>query len=751
MDSLPDRETLLAWIRENPGQSGKREIARAFGIKGPDRIELKRMLRDLQETGEVERHRRQVRERGALPNVCVLIVTGPDDDGDLFARPLKSNPDAPQPRILLKPRKKDPAFAAGDRLLARMQRVAGDDVDYEATPIKRIAADGQRMIGIYRAGNGGGRLEPVERKAAKEWVIPRGEDGGARDGDLAEAEEIEGRRFGLPHGRIIAHYGNLDEPGAVSRVALLKHQIPHEFPADVETEARSATGIDALGDREDLRDLPLVTIDPPDARDHDDAVCALKDEDPANPDGFVVWVAIADVAHYVRAGSALDREARERGNSTYFPDLVVPMLPETLSADLCSLRQDVERPCLAVRMVLNAEGDKLEHRFTRGLMRSRQDLTYAMVQAVADGDDVADLASGLKDHIRTLFDAYRAADRARTRRQPLDLDLPERQIVLGEDGTVASINFRDRLDAHRLIEEFMILANVCAAETLETKRTPLLYRVHEEPNPDKLDALREVAEAMGLSLAKGQVLQPRQLNGLLESAKGRTDADVIAMSVLRAQTQAYYANQNFGHFGLNLKRYAHFTSPIRRYADLVVHRALISALKLGGDGLSGPETDRLPETAEHISRTERRSMEAERETVDRYVSAFLADRTGAEFSGRVSGISRAGVFVRLDETGADGLIPISTLGNDYFRYDRDSHLLRGERSGLEFRAGMTIRVRLIEATPISGGLIFELLQVDGHQGSGRRSGGARMKGSPRKVARARLKKARAAKKAKRTR
>ncbi|MEM9061065.1 MAG: ribonuclease R [Pseudomonadota bacterium] len=750
MGNLPDREALLAWIRDNPGASGSREVARAFGIKDKDQADLKRLLKDLRGAGETGR-RRRVPERVRLPKVSVLVVVGPDADGDLFARPLKWDSDHPAPRILLRPRKKDPAFAAGDRILARLNDASDPDVDYDATPVKRLDAEGRRMVGVYRAGKTAGRLEPVERKSAKEWVIPKGQEGGARDGDLAEAEELEGRPFGLPHGRIIACHGSLDGPGTISRIALLRHDIPDTFSEEAIAEADAATELDTIGKREDLTELPLITIDPPDARDHDDAVCALADTDPSNPGGFIVWVAIADVAHYVRPDSALDKSARDRGNSTYFPDLVVPMLPERLSADLCSLGQDVNRPCIALRMVLSADGDKREHRFTRATMRSRGDLTYATAQAIEDGRAPDDTWRDLHESIGVLFGAYRAVQRARERRQPLDLDLPERQIELGEDGKVASVNFRERLDAHRLIEEFMILANVCAAETLEAKHSALLYRVHEEPNPDKLEALRETAEAMGLSLPKGQVLRTRQLNALLHAVRGRTEADVLAMSVLRAQTQAYYADQNFGHFGLNLKRYAHFTSPIRRYADLIVHRALISALKLGSDGLTPDETDRLAATAEHISRTERRSMEAERETVDRYLSAYLADRAGGEFRGMISGVSRAGVFVRLEETGADGLVPISTLGNDYFRYDGEAQILVGQRSGAEFRAGLSATVRLIDAAPVSGGLIFELLEVDGHEQSHRARGPGRAKGSRRKLNRARLKKARSAKKAKRNR
>ena len=750
-DRLPAKQELLDWIRDNPKSVGKREIARAFGLKGAERVALREMLREMTEAGEIRRRQRKVENADLLPKVAILVVTGPDRDGDLLARPEKwEGPDDERPVLLLRPRKSDPAFGRGDRVLARTFKVADETVDYAATPIRRIGNDGNRIIGIFRRNpDGGGRIEPVGKRANREWLVPKSADLKAQDGELVEAEKTLRKRLGLPQGQIVARHGDPMAPRKLSTIALLRHDIPHVFPDAVLEEADQARPVTALGMREDLRDLPLVTIDPPDARDHDDAVCALPDDDPQNPGGFVVWVAIADVAHYVTPGSALDVEARKRGNSTYFPDLVNPMLPEALSADLCSLKAGVDRPCIAVRMVLNADGEKIEHRFTRGLMHSKGDLHYAQVQAVQDGE-VQNLPPESVAQIGQLYAAFDCALRARQKRQPLYLDLPERQIVLDDAGQVASIAFRDRLDAHRLIEEFMILANVCAAETLEQAKQPLLYRVHEEPNPEKLDSLRETVETMGLTLAKGQVLQTRHLNRLLEQAAGQTGAEVVSMAVLRAQTQAYYAPQNFGHFGLNLKRYAHFTSPIRRYADLLVHRALVSALKAGDDGLGPEDRDRLTETAEHISTTERVSMEAERDTVDRYVAAYLAERSGAEFKGKISGVSRAGLFVRLHETGADGLIPISTIGRDYLKHDPEAQTLTGERSGLVYRAGMQATVRLVEATPITGGLIFELLEVDGQTvEQSQRRGPPPARGARRKLAKAKIKKMKADRKRKR--
>jgi ribonuclease R len=713
MTRLPDQDALLAYLREHPDQTAKRDIARAFGLKGRERIELKRMLADLAEAGLIERKKRRHRPAGMLPPVLVLRITHVDAEGDLWAEPAEpSETGGEAPRILVHARRDAPALGEGDRLLARLLP-ATPELPLQASVIRRIGMGPRRVLGIYHAGEPSGRIVPIDRKADRDWIVPRSEAAGAREGELVEAEQI-GRApaMGLPKARVIARLGDPHAPRSVSLIAIHEHGIPDAFPDEVLAEAEAAGPVSPAG-REDLRAIPFVTIDPADARDHDDAVHAAPDDDPANPGGHVLWVAIADVAAFVRPGSALDREARRRGNSTYFPDRVVPMLPEALSGDLCSLHEGAERACIAVRITLDAHGRKRAHRFVRGIMRSAASLTYAEVQAAIDGRPDERTAPLLDPVLRPLWAAWKAASRARAERAPLDLDLPERRIILSEEGKVVSVAFRERLDAHRVIEEFMILANVAAAETLETKRLPLLYRVHEEPDPEKLEALRETAEAVGLTLARGQNLRPRHLNRLLDGVAGTEHAEMINMSVLRAMTQAYYAPENFGHFGLNLPRYGHFTSPIRRYADLVVHRALIRAHGWGEDGLTPEEEARLAETGEHISMTERRSMMAERDTTDRYLAAYLADRIGSEFEGVVTGIARFGLFVKLDETGADGLVPISSLGREYFRYDAEARTLTGERSRRRIAIGQRATVRLAEAAPVTGGLIFELLDLEG--------------------------------------
>ena len=750
MTRIPSKSEILEWISNNPTKTAKRDIAKAFGIKGAARIDLKRVLRELQDEGKLTKRRSAYRDAEELPPVAVLEITGPDADGDIFAKPLEWTGEGAEPRILMMLRESDPALGAGDRILGRLTVDKTEDHSHTARMIRRIGANPLRIVGVFRSGSEGGRILPIDKGADKQWTVAAGATGGARDGELVEAEQAGPKgRMGLPKARITARLGDPTAPRAVSLIAIHQHGIPDHFPDDVIEEADSATPA-ALGARRDLRDMPLITIDPWDARDHDDACLVEADSDPGNEGGYIIWVAIADVAHYVRPNSALDHEARKRGNSTYFPDRVVPMLPDRLSGDLCSLHEGVDRACVAVAMRIDAAGNKIDHQFHRGLMRSVASLNYEEVQAAVDGQPNDKVAPLMDDVIAPLYGAFAALMKARAQRQPLDLDLPERQIVIDDDGKVTSVRFKERLDAHRLIEEFMVLANVAAAETLIAKKSPLLFRVHEEPDPDKLDALREVAEASGLTLAKGQVLKTAHLNRLLRGAEGTENDELINMATLRSMTQAYYSPDNFGHFGLSLRSYAHFTSPIRRYADLVVHRALVSAHGWGEDGLSPWDIEHLGETAKQISDTERRSMTAERDTTDRYLAAFLSDRVGAELTGKISGIAKFGVFVKLDETGADAMIPIRTLGREYFHYDADSQTLMGSDTGTLVGLGQKATVKLAEVSPTTGGLIVELITLDDRV-MPRGPSGKRGKPPRRKQGAARKKAAKTARKVKRTR
>ncbi|MEA2935556.1 MAG: ribonuclease, partial [Variibacter sp.] len=708
---------LLAFIRAQPGNVGTRELARAFNLKNSDRAALKQMLRELADEGQVERRRKKLHRPGALADVVIADVTGRDADGELIAVPTEWDDEehgaAPKVRLSISRRARPGDVpGVGDRVLIRTEATEEPgEIRYSARVVKVLDRARQRVLGVFRGlPNGGGRLVPVDKKQlGRELAVPPGSTKDAEDGDLVAVDVAQYARGGMPLARVTERLGSMNSERAVSLIAINAHGLPHVFPKEAEAEAASARPA-TVAHREDWRQLPLITIDPADARDHDDAVHAEADPDPKNPGGHVLTVAIADVAHYVRPASALDREALARGNSVYFPDRVVPMLPERISNDLCSLRPKEDRPALAVRMIIGADGRKRAHSFHRVLMRSQAKLHYAQAQAAIDGstDDLTEALVG--PILQPLYAAYRALKAARDAREPLDLDVPERKIILTAAHTVDRVIVPERLDSHRLIEEFMILANVAAAETLEAARVPFIYRVHDEPSPEKVDALREFLATLGIRLPKGAVLKPAQFNAILARVKGGDHDKLVNDVVLRSQAQAEYASDNYGHFGLSLRRYAHFTSPIRRYADLVVHRALIRALKLGEDGLPEDEDGRtLGETAARISAAERRAMKAERETIDRLIAHFLADRMGATFEGHVSGVVRAGLFVKLDETGADGFVPAATLGNDYFRYEEREHALVGQASGETHRLGDRVKVKLVEAAPIAGALRFELL------------------------------------------
>lgn len=712
---FPSKSEVLAFIGESPGKVGTREIARAFNLKNERRIELKRMLRELADEGRIESRRKKLHHPGILPHVTLADIVGRDADGELIATPTEWDEDSgPLPNIrIVTPRKARPHEIAGlgDRALLRVEATGEKEVAYSGRIIKIIGKAKTRALGIFRAlPGGGGRLVPVDKKQlGRELSIPREAARDAKDGDLISVTVEPQRRLGLPTARVEERLGSLKSERAVSLIAIHAHDIPHVFPVATLAEADAAKPATASG-REDWRRLALVTIDPVDAKDHDDAVHAAPDPDPANPGGHIVTVAIADVAHYVTPGSALDREAQKRGNSVYFPDRVVPMLPERISNDLCSLRPNEDRAALAVRMVVGRDGRKRSHTFHRVLMKSAAKLNYVQVQAAIGGRTDEDTDPLLDAALRPLYDAYDALKRARDARGPLDLDLPERKILLKHDGTVDRVISPERLESHRLIEEFMILANVAAAETLEKARVPLIYRVHDEPSLEKVEALRQFLETLHISLPKGGALRAEQFNRILQRVKGEDIETLINEVVLRSQAQAEYAAENFGHFGLNLRRYAHFTSPIRRYADLVVHRGLIRANGFGGDGL--PDTQdhaALAEIGAQISAAERRAMKAERETVDRLIAHHLADRIGASFDGRISGVTRAGLFIKLDHTGADGFVPARTIGDEYFRFEEKLHAMVGNRSGASYRLGDRVTVKLVEAAPVAGALRFELL------------------------------------------
>jgi len=703
---LPGRDEILAWIRDNPDRASRRDIAKAFGLKAAHRAELTALLKSLAEEGLAGKTGKAFRARGALPAVTVIDVFGRDRDGGLLARPSEWDEAlGPAPVIHLKlPRfQRGPAPGVGSRLLAKIFRAdEGDGPAYSARVLKLFDRRSEKAaLGVLRrADDGSFRAEPVDRRQP-EYALEAGQLAGASVGDLVEVEPVGRPGYGLPRARVARIVGPAITEKAVSMIAIHAHGIPHDFPPEVVAEAMAAPALPP-GDREDWRSLPFVTIDPADAKDHDDAVHA--EPDPATPGGHIVRVAIADVAAYVRPDSALDREALKRGNSVYFPDRVVPMLPERISNDLCSLRENEDRPALAFILRFGPDGHRTGHSLHRVVIRSVAKLAYPQVQAAIDGAPDEKTSPLLDPVLRPLYAAYAVLARSRDERGPLALDLPERKILLTPAGTVDRVIIPERLEAHRLIEEFMIQANVAAAETLEQVQQALIYRVHDAPSLAKQESLRGFLKTLSMSLARGAQLRPAQFNAILRQVEGSDLETLVNEVVLRSQSQAEYSRANIGHFGLNLRRYAHFTSPIRRYADLIVHRALIAAGRLGDDGLTRAEEGRLEEISALISAAERRAMAAERETVDRLIAAHLADRVGERFAARVSGVARAGLFVQLTAYGADGFVPVSKLDGDYYIHDEALHALVGSRTGKGWRLGDAVEVSLVDVQAMAGAM-----------------------------------------------
>lgn len=705
---FPTRERVLEFINDSDSPVGKREIARAFNLSGADRIRLRDLLREMKDEGLLPRGRRR-RQAGTLPEVTVIEVTSVTADGDVLAAPVRWDGEGAPPPIRLLPERGRPP-GVGDRVLARL--AGPDGGGWTARTMKRLDRGPDRVLGIFRTdrsgGPYGGMLIATDRRVRHETAIPHGMTGDARDQDLVGAEILPGRPLGPRLARVVENFGSAAGPNSVSMICIHSHDIPHEFPTEALEEAARLEPAAADG-RRDLRALPLVTIDGEDARDFDDAVWAEADSAPDNPGGWKLIVAIADVAWYVRPGRPLDREALNRGNSVYFPDWVVPMLPERLSNDLCSLRPGEDRACIAANLTIDADGHTIRRRFERAVMRSSARLTYEQVQRARDGAPDAATAPLLGPVIEPLYGAWTALAAARAARETLELDLPERQILLDEAGQVSDIRPAPRYDSHRLIEEFMIAANVAAAEHLAQRDLACMYRVHEPPAADGLEALRSALHDLGVPLpASG--LRPADLNRILNQTAGLPQGRTIHELILRAQSQAAYSPENRGHFGLALPRYAHFTSPIRRYADLLVHRAIVGGMSGGSrGGLPSGAEGAMHNWGERISSAERRAMTAERDAADRYMAEFMKDRIGAAFDATVSGIARAGLFVTLLETGASGLIPMSLLPDTSFRPAGRRRRAGGPQDRIKVQIGDPVRVRLRDAVPVTGGLLFDLL------------------------------------------
>jgi ribonuclease R len=715
---LPSRKQILDFIASSDQPAGKREIARAFGLSGQTKIDLKRLLKDMADEGLIDSSPgRAFHHAGGVPKVTVLRVAQVDDSGHVLAVPEQWHAETPAPRIRLVERGKASVLGIGDRVLARTE---AKGQGFIAHPMKKLARSAELTLGVVRREGDRFWLSPVDKRERRELFISDLKD--AESGDLVLCE-VTGRPP-RANARVDAVLGDPFAPRSFSLIAIHKHGLRAEFSQEAIDEAHRVSK-QPLGEREDLTHLPIVAIDPEDARDHDDAIWAEADGAEDNKGGWNAIVAIADVSFYVRPGSELDREARARGNSVYFPDRVVPMLPEELSADICSLKEGVDRAALACHLKIAKDGTLKSWRFSRAKVRIAANIAYEDAQAAIDAatEERIEVSSPVcfmpevegrvpqelvDKALKPLWTCWRALFAARQKRDPLELDLPERRVMLDEKGRITSIAPRDRLDAHRLVEDYMIAANVAAARALEAKKTPVMYRVHEPPSREKLVALKDYLKTFGIEFALGQVIKPGTFNRIIERIGDADGREEIMEQLLRTQMQARYGPERLGHFGLALATYAHFTSPIRRYADLLVHRALVKAYGLGEGGLPPGDEERFEQIGEQISMLERRAMEAERETVDRYVAAFLSDQVGQLVECRITGVQPFGFFATVENLGGDGLLLAKDLGREYFRYDEAARQLVGDETGETYRMGQRLTLRLAEANPVSGSLRFEL-------------------------------------------
>lgn len=729
----------MEFIASSSQPAGKREIAKVFGLHAQDKILLKALLKDMADEGLIDiGPGRAFHKMGGVPRVTVLRIVDVDGDQPIGVPERWEAEGITPPRIRVIERgKRSGALGVGDRVLARTEDAGRGMV---AHPMKKLSKSEEQLLGVVQLGeNDRFWLRPVDKRIRHSTLIS--DIGDAKVGDLVLCDAA-GRPPRIT-ARVAMVLGDPFAPKSFSLIASHKYGIPHVFSDEVEAEAHMVSALPLHPEkREDLRHLPIVAIDPVDARDFDDAVWAAPDDDTANPGGFKAIVAIADVSFYVRPGSALDKEARKRGNSVYFPDLVVPMLPHALSSDKCSLKAGEDRAALACHMVFNAKGVMKSFRFTRALIRVAANIPYEDAQAAINGTKPHDLTDAA---LRPLWDCWAVLAKARDARGPLELDLPERRVVLDDAGRIVSVAVRERLDAHRLIEDYMIAANVAAAKALEAHKAPVMYRVHEVPSREKLVALKEYLDTYDIPLALGQVITPATFNRLIERLEGEEARLMIMEQILRSQTQAYYSPQNAGHFGLALGSYAHFTSPIRRYADLLVHRSLVGSYNLEmpvppakmdlphATSLSQVDYQNMAKVGDLISQHERRAMEAERETVDRYVAAYLAEHVGEVLLTRISSVQSFGFFATVDGLGGDGLVPVSTLGAERFHYFEGERVLEGERSGDRYTQGQMIELRLVEADPATGALRFELPEGASHlpmRGGGRFRRGTAGAGGP---------------------
>jgi len=715
---LPSADELRNFIFNSPKPVNKRDLAREFKLKGQARVLLKNIIRELMDEGSIEKDaRKYYKEKGNLPETCLIEILGLDVDGELIAKPCDWKGSGEPPLVFVTTKRRSQGeLLEGDEVLAKLKKI--NSGEYEARVIKALDDSSGKIIGVFKSYKGAGYIYPTDKKIKEDYFVPPEFSKDISNGDLVIAEQIPATRQ-YPKNKkpvkIIEVLGKKDDPRLISLIAIHAHSIPTDFSDEVLKEAAAMSEPELLGGRVDMRNIPLVTIDGADARDFDDAVFAepddrLKDDGSLkNEGGWHLIVAIADVSYYVRRKTELDKEAFERGNSSYFADRVVPMLPEKLSNDLCSLKPKVNRACLACNMWIDKDGKLLKYKFIRGLMRSEARLTYEEVEAAYFSHPCEKTSMLLEPVIKPLYKAYNILKHARELRGALEIDLPERRAIINDKGVVTDIVPRERLESHKLIEEFMVLANVAAAEALEKKNTPCMYRVHDRPSSDRLENTREFLKELGYSLPRADNIKAKNINHILQLSAKREDKELIHTLLLRTQSAAVYSPDNLGHFGLALEKYAHFTSPIRRYADLIVHRALVKAYGLGKGGLDNDEKESLNEIGQHISETERRSMLAERDVMDRFKAQYLSTNIGKEFKGKINSVTHFGMFVTLEESGADGIVPMRSLPGDYYIHDEKRHSLVGRKYGRKYVLGQAVVVRLVEADPMKGSTVFEMI------------------------------------------
>lgn len=730
---MPSQADLYDYIAEFETGVTKRMLADAFNLSADDKRQMRNMLKDMQNEGRIFRTRSgfwvaqsqnseadgtvSMRILTAEPLTAIVLDNDDEDEPDLSLdkeiQLLKKKEAVP----VIDPQARHRQLRKGDHILAHVKSSAKGHS--QAKVITRLNKSHASFMAIYRELSDGGYLEPTKKGQRFEYQVSSDHKNGAEEGDLVKAEPLKGNysrgRSGARQAKIIKVLTLDRDPLALNEIGLIEHDIPQEFSDKVIADANKLGEVDDKK-RIDMRHIPFVTIDGADAKDFDDAVFA--EVDPQNPDMFHILVGIADVSWYVRPNTALDNSALERGNSVYLPGTVVPMLPEVLSNGWCSLNPDEDRGALICELWVNKQGRMQDFKFHRGLIRSQARLTYKQVHQYLEGDaDKLPPIQGVRDSINQLHSVWLLLNNERQHRGALALESTERKVIINDEGEIADIILAPHYESHEIIEELMILANVAAAKQLEksgfAKKKLCMYRVHDGPNNEKLNALNPLFQSLEIPATQFNDPEPGVLNKILNQAKAKKVGALVSTAILRCQSQAQYSPDNIGHYGLALNEYCHFTSPIRRYPDLLVHRALVTACNLGDGGL-GEFTRPFEELAEHCNMTERRATFCERDTLDRMTAQFLAPHQGAIFEAKVDGLNRAGVFITLEDTGASGFCPMSKLPFGRYIFDEALGAMIEAQSRKAYRLGDEINVKLIEISPAAGSMIFQIETAPSH-------------------------------------